>query len=268
MLYEFFYLHDEVEWLMVKLHEAGDEVDKFVVSECRFDCLHKPKPLYYGDNKSKFAEFNHKIIHVITDDLIKIGVNMHRTRLASCAQGFKDCQPDDILIVADPDVVLKRDTYRVVKQLNLQNNEIGISCDWYMYYMDYLFTKEKFINSTAFLYKNTVDSEWDTVNRFRPVSTWVQDAGWHFSKMGGAVELAKHIESYPHGHCDYPNLLGMEGAVKLMQERIDGGLCWEGGYPGEVVVKQVPYIPGKYPIYVQQHPEIFSKYFKGGMNAQ
>jgi hypothetical protein len=267
MLYEFFYLHDELDWLDAKLHEAGDEVDKFVISECAHDCMHKPKPLHLAENMSRFAEFKDKIIRVETEDLTVIGTNMVRTRLASCARGFKDCKPDDVLVITDPDVVLRRDTYRILKQVDMEKHETAISCDWYMYYMDWIFTKEKFTCCSGFKYKNTVDSEWGTVNRFRPVGPIIQNAGWHFSKMGGAEELAKHIKSYPHGHCDYPNLLGMEEAVKLMQERIDKGYCWEGGYPGEVVVKPVPYNPANYPVYVVQHPEIYGKYFKGGMHA-
>jgi beta-1,4-mannosyl-glycoprotein beta-1,4-N-acetylglucosaminyltransferase len=262
MTYEFFYLHDEIDWLDVKLHEAGDEVDKFIVIECPYDLLHKKKPLYYGENIERFAYFRDKIIHIVAEDRIVEGVNMVRTRLAECYQGFSNCGPDDILIVTDPDAVLKRSTYQKIKQCNMQNHEVAISMDWYFYYMDYLFTKEKFTCCSAFLYKNTVDSEWGTVNRFRPVGTVIQDAGWHFSKMGGVKALTKHLNGYPHGNCDYPNLIGEEATEKLMQFRIDEGLCWEGGYPGKRVVQYVPYDPKNYPAYVNEHPELFAQFFR------
>jgi beta-1,4-mannosyl-glycoprotein beta-1,4-N-acetylglucosaminyltransferase len=266
MTYEFFYLHDEVDWLDVKLHEAGDMVDKFVVIECPYDLLHRKKPLYFGDNKSRFSEFRDKIIHVVADDKIVIGVNMVRTRLAECYQGFTRCKPYDILILTDPDVVLKRKTYEALRYSRLENNEVSLECDWYMYYMDALFVKEKFTCCSAFLYKNTIDHKWGTVNRFKPIRSIIRNAGWHFSKMGGAEVLADHIDGYPAGHCDYPNLIGREATVKLMQERIDHGLCWEEGYPGEHVVKQLRYKSSDYPEYVVNHPEIYAKYFLGGMN--
>jgi hypothetical protein len=50
-----------------------------------------------------------------------------------------------------------------------------------------------------------------------------------------------------------------------MQKRIDEGLCWEGGYPGQKVVEYTPYSPANYPQFVNEHPEKFAKYFKGGM---
>lgn len=267
MIYEFFYLHDEIEWLDVKLHESSDIVDKFVVGECAYNCLHRKKPLHYYENRERFAQFKDKIIHVVMEDRIVENVNMVRTRLADAAKGLKDCKPNDIVIVTDPDVVLKRSTYDKILASNMENHETSIICDWYFYYMNGLFTKEKFLCTTAFLYKNTVDGEWETVNRWKPVGTIIHDGGWHFSKIGSAEKIADSLDAYPHGNCDYPNLIGMEATIKLMQERIDNGYCWEGGYPGQKVVDYIPYNPANYPRYVNENPQIFSKYFKGGMNV-
>ena len=49
MIYQFFYLHDELEWLNLKLHEESEFVDKFVIVESDVDiapCLfHEWKPV-------------------------------------------------------------------------------------------------------------------------------------------------------------------------------------------------------------------------------
>jgi beta-1,4-mannosyl-glycoprotein beta-1,4-N-acetylglucosaminyltransferase len=269
MVYEFCYMHDEVDWLDVRLHEAGDLVDYFVIAECPFDCMHRPKPLSFELNKERFKDFLHKIIYIVAEDVTVINVNMVRTRLAECRKGFVNCKPDDILILADPDFVINKQTYIDIRNSAdiLENHEIQLVANWYFYHMDGLFTKEKFICCSAFKRKNTVDSEWGTVNRWKPVGKTIYGAGWHFSKMGGAEELAEHIDGYPHGHCDYPNLFGRDATIKLMQERIDNGYCWEGGYPGECVVEYIPYDPKNYPAYVNEHPEIYARYFKYGMGG-
>jgi hypothetical protein len=272
-LYEFFYLHDEADWLDVKFHEAGDEVDKFIVIECPFDLMHRPKPLCYGDNPQRFSAFKNKVIHVLSQDRFEGSVeingtgNLQRLRIAECRKGFTDCEPDDILIFTEPDIVLKQSSYVAARESNLANNETALVCDWYMYNMDYLFTKEKYINCTAFLRRNTIDSEWATVNRFKPLGDVIENAGWHFCKIGDASAVAKHLSGYPHRDCDYPTIMGEEAALALIQQRIDNGYCWEGGYPGEKVVELVPYKPENYPKYVNEHPEMFAKYFKGGMNV-
>lgn len=272
-IYEFFYLHDEIDWLDTKFHEAGDEVDKFVVVECPFDLMHRPKPLCYGDNLERFSEFKNKVIHVLARNEFEGSIeingtgNLQRLRISEAQKGFTECEPYDILIFTEPDVVLKRGSYTAVRDTNMENNETALVCDWYMYYLDYYFTKEKYINCTAFLRKNTVDSEWPTVNRFRPLGDIIENAGWHFSKIGDAKTISKHLSGYPHRDCDYPTTMGEEASIALIQERIDNGYCWEGGYPSQRVVEQVAYEPERYPMFINQHPEIFAKYFKGGMNV-
>jgi hypothetical protein len=261
MIYEFFYLHDEVEWLNLKLHEEGEFVDKFVIIECEYDLLYREKSLAYGDNKEKFKEFSDKIIHIVVDNPSKD----LRGRAAYCYKGFTDCKPDDIIIVVDPDVILKKSTFTKIKESNMENNETSLVCDWYEYFMDYKLSVEKFVCCSAFLYKNTVDSEWATVYRWKPVGTIIEDAGWHFSKIGDASTIMKHIDAYPHGTISYPNIMDKNEATEMIQERIEKMQSWEGGYPGKKIMDYVPYRPENYPEYVNEHPELYAKYFKGGM---
>lgn len=53
----------------IRLHELYDVVDYFVITECRVTHQNAPKPLYYGDNRARFAKFEGKIIHIALDSL-------------------------------------------------------------------------------------------------------------------------------------------------------------------------------------------------------
>ena len=269
MLYEFFYFHDEIELLELKLSEMEGVVDRVILMECEYDLAFKPKPMYYWENRHLFEKYNHKIIHVNCDNIEeqRTNINPFRVRCANCIKGFKDCEPNDIIMYSDPDVIIKHSSYEKVRAANLENHEASIICDWYEYYMDWLLTVEKFLPCSAMLYKNTIDSGWATVHRWRPVGTVIENGGWHFSKMGGVEAILKHIDGYPHRYLDYPSIMPMEEARALIQSRIDAGLSWEGGYPGKKVVEYIPYKPENYPAFLNEHPEIFAKYFRGGMNV-
>jgi hypothetical protein len=267
MVYEFFYLHDEIDWLPVKLREMEGVVDKVIIIECPYDLKHRKKPLVYEENKAKFAKYADKIIHVIAEDKIVENVNMLRTRAANCIQGFKDCKPDDIIIYSDPDVVFKRSTYEQILRTNMEQSETMLVCDWYEYYMDYYMTVAKFFCCSALLYKNTVDSEWSTVDRHKPVGTVINDAGWHFCKMGGVQKIIEHSDGYPHGNLDFRNFMEEEEIEKMIRHRMENSFSWEGSFPNQKILECRPYNPTNYPMYVNEHPEIFAPWFKGGMNA-
>lgn len=53
----------------IRLHELHEVVDYFVITECRVTHQNASKPLYYGENKARFAKFEDKIIHVALDSL-------------------------------------------------------------------------------------------------------------------------------------------------------------------------------------------------------
>lgn len=76
-------------------------VDRFVISEATETFSGNPKPLYYEENKEMFAEFAHKIIHVVVEDTPP-GYTHDRDTFQKNAvgRGLKDCTDDDIIISA------------------------------------------------------------------------------------------------------------------------------------------------------------------------
>jgi hypothetical protein len=177
----------------------------------------------------------------------------------------KDCAPDDILIITDPDIVLRPSTYNAIRDMDLSESEVIIVSDWFMYYMDYKLSKMPYTYNSAYLYRNVKPDEWEITSRnvWKISDKVVDNAGWHFAKLGGADGVIKNISGYPHLELDTDGLKTRE----KVQSKIDKGEAWDGVWPGERVLFQVPYDPVNYPQYINEHPEIYAKYFLGGMNA-
>ena len=65
---DLFLIDTELDFLEVRLNELDKEVDYFVILEPSTTFQTHPKPLHFQDNKSRFNDFQHKIIHRVLDD--------------------------------------------------------------------------------------------------------------------------------------------------------------------------------------------------------
>jgi beta-1,4-mannosyl-glycoprotein beta-1,4-N-acetylglucosaminyltransferase len=67
-VYDVFLFFNELDLLEIRLNLLNDVVDYFVISESDVTFSGKPKPLYYQENKERFKQFEHKIIHQVIRD--------------------------------------------------------------------------------------------------------------------------------------------------------------------------------------------------------
>jgi beta-1,4-mannosyl-glycoprotein beta-1,4-N-acetylglucosaminyltransferase len=58
-----FIFNDELQVLEMRLGQLENSVDYFVFVETNRTFSNMPKPLYYAENKERFARWNHKIVH-------------------------------------------------------------------------------------------------------------------------------------------------------------------------------------------------------------
>jgi hypothetical protein len=130
--------------------------------------------------------------------------------------------------------------------------------------MDFFYTKAKFGFNGATYYKNILAGGWASVFRWKPAEPYIKSAGYHFSKLGGIDNFMQNLSGYPHQELNNKGIADIE-KMKLKMER---GVAWDNpNENGEVVMTHIPYDPKNYPQYVNEHPEIYSKYFKGGMTC-
>jgi len=272
MIYECFYFHDELDLLDLKLHELQDVVDKFVLIEYPRTVDGVPQQMFYNDNKERFREFSDKIIHIVGPEQEPSYEGYWcyiRRKRRDFAHALQNCSPNDIIIASDPDIIYHKDSITALSHLDMRRYNTRLVSDWYIYYMDYLYTKGKFDQNAAFYYKNLNEGVWETANTGGPIGYTIDHAGYHFSKLGGVDKILNNLTAgYPLRWLNNPKINNRE----VMQERIDKGYAWDSDFGGihkatDVVMKRVLYDPSNYPKYVNEHPEIYCKYFKGDMDT-
>jgi beta-1,4-mannosyl-glycoprotein beta-1,4-N-acetylglucosaminyltransferase len=249
MTYDIFTFFNELDLLEIRFKILNDKVDYFVLIECTETFSGKPKPLYYNENKHLFKEWEHKIIHHITDNpptgwedlqnrlkdpnISKFDENVIFNALTTTnvppgevhwLKEFyqKECikkpllelNDDDICFIGDldeiwnPDQVYDIDDNSIYKlrqipytgYMNMRSSEPWAGT---------ILTKYKNVKNTCL---NHLRTPWRTPYKF------IDNAGWHFTFMGGPERIKTKLESY--GHQEYNN----DQVKNQIQERLNNNL--------------------------------------------
>jgi beta-1,4-mannosyl-glycoprotein beta-1,4-N-acetylglucosaminyltransferase len=234
-VYDVFTFFNELDLLELRLEMMDSFVDKFVIIECIETFSGNKKPLYYEENKDRFKKYHHKIIHHITKDPPKSFDDLRERILDSnsdnlmkqiCIQALTTSnvppgelhwlkefyqkenirrallglEDDDICFIGDLDEIWNPD----LDYLTIDNHSIYKLKQ--LVYVGYLNNKsnEPWAGTLLTKYKNIKDS---CLNHLRTRSktnyVYIDNAGWHFSFMGGEDRIKLKIESY--GHQEFNN---------------------------------------------------------------
>lgn len=211
-------LNDELDILEMRLTEL-QEVDGLchVLIEATVDHQGHPKPLHYDDNRSRFAAWNHRIVHVVAGDLPTADqypdpwVREHGQRERAWL-GLVDADRDDVILHGDLDEIPRDwaaacDPGGAVVGTKMRDHAFAV--DWLApdWFRGTVITRLRNIKSFAELrYMRNMDS---------PVLT---DAGWHLNCLGGPEAIRKKLNSFCH--------LEMK---EMLERGIDGGYFYERG---------------------------------------
>ena len=258
MIYECFYFWDELDLLDLKLHESRS-VDKFVLLEFPTSLRHVLQPLQYEQNKERFKEFQDKIIHIVgVDDLPHIwGLALLFQRHRQYLKGLTECKPDDIIILSSPDCIWKNSTIEQLKTIDMEGKSVQFRASWYSYYLDFYCTEATYDFDGACLYKQLKYHNLNSEIQI-PIGTIINDAGWHYSKLGGIDRVLANIQGYPHLDMCNSNTTNRD----IMHMKMENGYAWGATGDYRKVMKWVPYAPENYPQYINEHPEIYGQYFR------
>jgi hypothetical protein len=101
---------NELDILELRLTELSPVVDRFVIVEANRTHKGTLKPLYYAENKARFAEWEDKIVHIVCalpddgDGLPAIRRREMMQRNAILA-GVRDCADTDMIMISDCDEI-------------------------------------------------------------------------------------------------------------------------------------------------------------------
>ena len=232
-IYDTFMFFNELDLLEIRLNILDPYVDYFVISEATVTFSGKPKPLYYLENKARFKKFEHKIIHNIVDDTPsdfgsygqsdvyytdrhKSYPHKHNGRILS--QLTNDCQievyqrdsimkslipsalDDDIILYSDLDEIPNPNVFNDIFKGLQHHKLLHLNQKWYIYYLNNFCDLDWFgTRAFKFQYLKTCSVDlirYPTEDRSAQVGGIIEDAGWHFSFLGGADKVKEKLNSF------------------------------------------------------------------------
>ena len=238
MIYDCFTFFNELELLEMRLHELAGVVDRFVLVEATQTHTNKPKPLHYRENRDRFSAFHDKIIHVVVDDMPQssdawIPENFQRKCIA---RGLTGCRPDDYILVSDLDEIPRADVVeRMTREIPFHEGLIPNAVHGFLNSgpVKAVFHRRGFRRrlrkNHPFIWKfrqvlfrhfincRSIDPGFTfgtRMLRYRDFSCAeeirhsgykiVENAGWHFSWMGGVERIRQKLAAYAHQERNVP----------------------------------------------------------------
>ncbi len=223
MIYDTFTFFQELDLLELRLNILDPYVDKFILVESRQTFSGLEKPLYYEENKERFAKWNDKIIHIIAENIELKDPNNLFERHYLCYELIEGtllelAKPEDIAFCSDLDEIWNPE---ILKQIDehphslIQHN--------YSYWLNYL-SNEEWTGTLMTKVKN-IFLGFNKLNRTaKPFP--LQNGGWHFSNQGGVEQIIKKLEAYDHSNEVLPVLSQFEGYG--IKDRMEKGLDFLG----------------------------------------
>ncbi len=272
MIYDCFTFFNELDLLEIRLNVLNDVVDKFVLVEMDKTHSNNDKPFYFEENKERYAEFLHKIVHVkVTDypskeEIEKTGNPYYNWFLENyqrnaILRGLENVQLTDFILLSDLDEIPNP---KVVARY--EGNDIWVFKQKTMYY--YLNnlcitspvwkgTRMGTIRRILELQKNMGEVPKEHVPcYFRGYQgKEISYGGWHFSYLGGVEKIIHKIQSFAHQEYNTEEYLNPEKILKHIENN-------ENLYGQKGVEFKVVELNSSFPKYILDNQEKYKQLIK------
>lgn len=260
MIYDLFMFFNELDLLELRLNELKDRVDKHVLVEARQTHQLKSKPLYYKENKERFAEFEHKIIHLVIDSFppeIGLGYQVADYTRYRMIDALSGCSPNDVILLSDADEI-PRETkvLEVVKKIK-SRDKFTLIQPTYGYWLNG-FRFYRWMGTTIVTYgclMEHFDGRLDKLRkaRVKRSSGFIHQGGWHFSFLGGVDSVIAKLQAYTDTEWVTEETMNRD-RIEQCIENLES--CTQ---KGDLVI--VP-MDSTYPRYVLQNQDKFARFIK------
>lgn len=240
-IFDCFVFYLELDILELRLHILDPYVDFFVLVESTLTYTGAPKPLFYEDNKNRFAKFHSKIIHIVVDDMPLVIENpwdREAFQRSAFGRGLTKARPDDLVIVSDVD--------EIVKPRPLQSALKGAAGKityfegvYYHFYLNWRLRGRMDLKTSrmiefkyfrdGWLTRKTKGCRTNSLPEWAEYFVWLPYAAmrhgailrrqiyregcWHFSFMMSPEEIRKKLAAYSHTHRNTSEYIG-EGKIE------------------------------------------------------
>jgi beta-1,4-mannosyl-glycoprotein beta-1,4-N-acetylglucosaminyltransferase len=230
MVFDCFTFFNELDILEIRMNILDKEVDKFVLVEATRTHQGKKKPLYFNENKSRYAAFADKIIHIIVDEFPVDESNsswtLERYQRDKIMDGLKEAKKGDTILVSDvdeipnPEQIKAYKDKRGIKVFKQQSFFYFLNCRNITYNKDYewcgtVMAKYSSKLSPQLLRFISIYVAGAQVKRILPklyckyrLLRWklmlgkniyaITNGGWHFSFLGGVEMIIRKLEAFAH----------------------------------------------------------------------
>jgi beta-1,4-mannosyl-glycoprotein beta-1,4-N-acetylglucosaminyltransferase len=227
----------------------------------------KPKPLYFWENRDKFAKFSNKIIHTVFDEE-KEGWDQwdrdreHKNGAIKALEGVAD--DGDVIVYSDADEIWEPSS---VNFDNFDEETLYILYQKVFYY--YLNTEwydknnptidtwrgSKY-SSYKLLKQHSFDvfRNWESYFHKNPMfkKEYVKNGGYHFSFLGGSENIKYKIDSYGHQELNVPFVTdNIQGNIENLQDPF---------FRQNFGIRQIPFSIETHPQYLLDNLEKYSQY--------
>lgn len=210
-------MNDELDILEMRLTELQEVSNlKHVLIEAPVDHQGHAKPLYYADNRSRFAAWNDRIIHVVADGLPSAGEDgnpwsREHGQREYARLGLKEAEPGDIVLHGDLDEIPRA----WATETDPGRGVIGMAMRDHPFAVDWL--APEWFRGTVMTHARNIQS-FAALRYMRNSVPLLADAGWHLNCLGGREAIRAKLRSFCH--------LEMK---EMLSEGIDGGYFYERG---------------------------------------
>jgi hypothetical protein len=191
--------NDELNVLEIRLKTLSPLVDRFVLTEATVTQRGQPKPLYFAENKERFAEWLPKIVHVVVEDMPAgegSDNDWARERFQRSASGrglYPDMQPEDQVLVGDLDEI----PYPQALEAAFNTAEpTKFLMDMFVYRLNWRWLDRGcLIGSTATLFRGKDFQGREVGDVLLGSTVRVSDgiAGWHLAYQGDVERLRRKM---------------------------------------------------------------------------
>jgi beta-1,4-mannosyl-glycoprotein beta-1,4-N-acetylglucosaminyltransferase len=200
-VFDMFPFNGEFLMLEMKLAQMGPWVEKFILVEAAETFSGNPKPRYYEENKDRFAAHADRIVHVRLDRFPEYLTSPWAREFFQRDYGLLGlqglCAGSDLVIISDVDEIIREEAVRGVTA-----PVTGAELRVFNYFLNLEVLPNGMKMKTVFARARLFASMGPSWLRMAPINfrsrVTAPDAGWHFSAVGSASELARKFASYSH----------------------------------------------------------------------
>ncbi len=210
MVVDAFTFYNELDLLELRLNELDPVVDRFVIVESNRTHKGTLKPLYFAENRARFAAFEEKIVHIVcplADDGDGLPAIRRRemTQRNAILQGIRDCADDDIVLISDCDEIPRSHLIPMVARGVADGMVLAFIQKLYYFNFNTFASKRPWpgtrmcrIADARALSPHIIRNSMGQFDAHYPIDRHVMDGGWHYSYFGGTQAIQRKMTEFLH----------------------------------------------------------------------